>query len=80
MTLTVPPEIEEQITALAKASGRNPMALTAEALRAYVAREERIVAGIREGLAAAERGEFVPHDEVFDKLEKKLLDKYGTRA
>ncbi len=62
MTLTVPPDIEEQITALAKASGRNPKVLAAEALRAYVAREERIVAGIRNGIEAAERGEGIPHE------------------
>jgi predicted transcriptional regulator len=80
MTLTVPPEIEEQLTALGKATGRNPKALAAEALRAYVAHEERIIAGIRKGIEAAERGEGTPHDEVFAKLEKKLLDKYGIRV
>ena len=51
-----------------------------DAVTAYVAREERIMAGIREGIEAAERGEGTPHDEVFAKLEKKLLDKYGVRV
>jgi predicted transcriptional regulator len=69
MTLTVPPDIEEQITALAKASGRNPKALAAEALRAYVAREERIIAGIRKGIEAAERGEGIPHDQFMAELD-----------
>ncbi len=74
MTLTVPTDIEKRIAALAKDTGRNPDIMTADALRAYVAREERIVASIRDGIAAADRGELVPHEQVVAGLDAIIAD------
>lgn len=38
------------------------------------------LAAVQEGKDAAARGEGTPHEDVFAKLEKKLLDKYGIRV
>lgn len=74
MTLTVPPELEQQITALAKDTGRNPRALAAEALREYIARQERILAGIREGQEQARRGEGVAHKDFMAELSAMIAE------
>ncbi len=74
MTLTIPPELEQQLTALAKETGRNARVLAAEALRQYLAREERTIARIRLGIAAAERGDGIPHAQVMAELDEILAD------
>ena len=74
MHLVVAPELEETIKALARETGRDPQELTDNALRRYVEREAEIVAGIRRGIEAADRGEVVPHDEVVARMEAKLAD------
>jgi predicted transcriptional regulator len=78
MSLTVRPDLEKQIAAVA--GQRDPQAVLDDMIAAAVEGEERIIAGIREGIASAERGELIPHAVVFAKLEKKLLDKYGVRV
>ena len=43
-------------------------------IAAGVAREQRIVAGIRKGLEQAERGEGVPHAQVIAELDEILAE------
>jgi predicted transcriptional regulator len=70
MTLTVHPELEKKLAAVA--GTRDPQTMLEDALAAYVAREERIVAGIRKGLEQAERGEGIPHTQVMAELDEIL--------
>lgn len=42
MSITVPADSEEQINALAEASGREPVALVADAIRRYVEHGARL--------------------------------------
>ncbi len=63
-TLEIRPDIRAGLHALAKETHRAEADMLNEALAAYVARERRILADIREGLAQAERGEFVPDEEM----------------
>lgn len=70
MSITVPADSEEQINALAEASGREPLALVADAIRRYVEHEADVIAKIRAGLAEADRGETVDHEDVMAELEE----------
>ncbi len=63
-TLEIRPDLKEQIDALAAATHRSETDLANEAVSLYLARERRILADIKEGLAQAERGEFVPDEEM----------------
>jgi predicted transcriptional regulator len=69
MSITVPADSEEQIIALAEASGRKPEALVADAIRRYIEREADVIAKIRTGLADADRGETFAHEDVMEELE-----------
>jgi predicted transcriptional regulator len=80
MALTVSPELEKRLTAVASSMARDPQEVFEGMLAGCVEDEERIAAAIRAGIESAERGEGTPHDEVFAKLERKLLDKYGVRV
>jgi toxin ParE1/3/4 len=72
MALSIRPEIEEQLVALAGVTGRSPQELTDEALRHFVEREAEIVTKIRRGIEAADRGEVVSHGAVIQKLKARL--------
>jgi predicted transcriptional regulator len=78
MTLTVHPDLEKKLAAIA--GQRDPQAVLDEIVEGYVEDEADFMAAVQEGKDAAARGELIPHDEVFAKLEKKLLDKYGVRV
>ena len=69
MDVPLSPELEATLTHLASQSGRDAQALVQEAVQRLVDRAEWFVHEVDAGLAAAERGEFVNHDEV-----GKLLD------
>lgn len=63
-TLEVRPDLKVQLDHLAEASHRSESDLANEALTLYLAQQRRITARIQEGLAQAQRGEFVSDDEM----------------
>jgi len=72
MHLTVSLDLEQQLVALADASGRNPQEMTDKALRQYIAREAEIIAKIRNGVAQADRGQTSPHADVMARIDARL--------
>jgi len=63
-SLTIRPDIRAGLHALAEESQRTETDILNEALAAYLAHERWAMARLREGLAQAERGEFVPEEEM----------------
>ncbi|MDD5365027.1 MAG: CopG family transcriptional regulator [Gallionellaceae bacterium] len=63
-TLEIQPEIRADLHALAEEIHRGETEILNEALAAYLAHERRAIARMREGLAQAEKGEFVPDDQM----------------
>lgn len=63
-TIEIRPEIRAGIHALATETHRGEVDLVNEALGAYLAHERWAIARMRDGLAQAQRGEFVPEDEM----------------
>jgi len=62
--LEIRPEIRAGLHDLAMETQRGEAEMLNEALTAYLARERWAIARMREGLAQAERGEFVPDEQV----------------
>lgn len=63
-TLEIRPDLKEQLDHLAEESHRSESDLANEALALYLAQQRRIAARIQEGLAQAQRGEFVSDEEM----------------
>lgn len=63
-TFEIRPELKIQLDHLAEESHRSESDLTNEALSLYLAQQRRITARIQEGLAQAQRGEFVADEEM----------------
>ncbi|MDD2699701.1 MAG: CopG family transcriptional regulator [Sideroxydans sp.] len=63
-TLEIRTDLKDQLDHLAETSHRSEIELANEALSLYLAQQRRITARIQEGLAQAQRGEFVSDDEM----------------
>jgi len=63
-TLEIQPEIRADLHALAEELHRGETEILNEALTAYLVHERWVLVRLQEGLAQAERGEFVPDGQV----------------
>jgi predicted transcriptional regulator len=63
-TLRIDPADKERLEALARSTGRSRSFLAAEAIKAYLDINEWQVSGIRDAMAATDRGEGVSHEAV----------------
>jgi len=66
------PEKEAQLAQIAAQKGLNPDELVQQVLSRHLEDDKHFVEAINIGLAAAERGEFVEHEEVGKKLKQIL--------
>jgi predicted transcriptional regulator len=62
--MNVPVQLETRLEALAQNTGRPADTLLCEAIERYAEEEERFLEAMKEGIAAADRGEFVDNEEV----------------
>ncbi|GAB6042750.1 CopG family ribbon-helix-helix protein [Endothiovibrio diazotrophicus] len=67
----------DRLDRLARVEQRGRDQLLAEALEAFATSEERAVAAIEEGVAAADRGEFAADDEVRARFARWGVDVDG---
>lgn len=63
-TLEIRPELKMQLDHLAEEIHRSENELANEAVALYLAQQHRIIGRIQEGLAQAQRGEFVTDEEM----------------
>ena len=66
------PEQEARISQIASHNGVNAEQLVKDATMRLLKEDERFRAAVREGIAAADRGEFVEHEEVWARIESIL--------
>ncbi len=63
-TLNIRPDIRAGLLALAEETHRGETEMLNEALATYLAHERWAITRMREGLAEADRGEFVPDEQM----------------
>jgi predicted transcriptional regulator len=64
MEIPLAPDLQAKLSRLAVQQGRPTEALVVEAVERLVNHDEWFLSEVEKGLAAADRGEFVDHDEV----------------
>jgi len=70
MEVRFDPDLQAKLTRLATEQGRDTEALVVEAVKRMISYDEWFLQAVEKGLAAADRGEFVAHEDV-----KKLIDR-----
>jgi predicted transcriptional regulator len=72
MELRLQPEKEAQLAEIAAQKGLDPDELARQVLSRYLEDDTHFIEAVNIGLAAAERGDFVEHEEVGKKLRQIL--------
>ena len=72
MTIRLSQEAKDALGRIAAVTRRTNSYLAAEAIEAYVAREQAIVEGIRAGLDDLQAGRTVNHDAAMARLEATI--------
>ncbi len=72
MELRLQPEKEAQLAQIAAQKGLDPDELARQVLSRYLEDNTHFIEAVNIGLAAAERGDFVEHEEVGNKLKEIL--------
>lgn len=80
MTIRVSPETKRKLERIAGETRRSKSFLAAEAVSAYVERELEIIDGIRRGMADAEAGRVVPHDQAMAQIHAVIDAAEAKRA
>ena len=75
MEIQLSPEKEAQLQQLAARTGRDTAQLVQEAVDRLLDYETWFIQEVEKGLAAAERGDLLEHEEVVERIEKYLQEK-----
>ena len=72
MDVRLQPEKEAQLAQIAAQKGLKTDELAQQILSRYLEDDKRFIEAVNIGIAAADRGEFVEHDEVRARIQKIL--------
>jgi predicted transcriptional regulator len=75
MEVPLNPDVQAKLTRLAAQRGSDAEMLAREAIERFVDYDEWFVREVEKGLASADRGEFLTHEEVGVRIEKRLAGK-----
>jgi predicted transcriptional regulator len=70
MEVNLNPDLQARLAHLAAQQGRDTEALVLEAVERLVDYDEWFIREVEKGLAAADRGEFIDHDEIGRRINR----------
>ena len=73
------PDMQAKLARLAAEQGRNTEALVQEAIARFVDYDDWFIREVEKGLASADRGELLTHEDVGAWLEKLIVEKQAHR-
>jgi predicted transcriptional regulator len=71
MEVDLTPDLEAKLASLAAEQGRDTKALVREAVERFVSYDEWFIREVEKGLAAADRGEFIEHEEIGKLIDRR---------
>ena len=71
MEVDFTPDLQAKLTRLAAEQGRDTKTLVQEAVERLVNYDEWFIREVEKGLAAADRGEFVEHEEIGKRIDRR---------
>ena len=75
MEVHLAPDLQAKLLRVAAERGRDAETLAKEAIERFVNYDEWFLSEVERGLSQIDRGEVLTHEEVGDRLEKRLLEK-----
>jgi predicted transcriptional regulator len=74
MQITLTPEQETRLAELAARDGRALDDIAREAIERYLVDDAKFASAVMKGLASLDRGEFVSHEDVRERIERLLSE------
>ena len=74
MEVKFDPELQERLARAAKKQGRNSEALVVEAVERLLSDDDWFIVEVEKGIAAADRGELIEHEEVRKIVDRRYPD------
>lgn len=71
MEVEFTPDLEAKLTRLATEQGRDTKTLVREAVERFVNYDQWFIGEVEKGLAAADRGEFIEHEEIGKHIDRR---------
>lgn len=72
MEVNFTPDLETKLARIAAQQGRDMDELIQDVLNQYLDDEVRFIEAVHKGIACADRGDLMGHDEVIDRIEKRF--------
>ncbi len=72
MEVHFPPEIESRLQQVAGANGKDAEQLVMDTVARMLENQARFIAGVQRGIEQADRGEFVEHQDVLNRIARLL--------
>ena len=66
------PDVQAKLTQRATQQGRNPDEVVQDVVASYFEEEDRFIEAVKRGEAALERGEFLTHEQMGERLRRFL--------
>jgi predicted transcriptional regulator len=66
------PDVESRLRQVARANGKDAEQLVRDTVTQMLERQALFVAGVNQGIAQAERGEVIDHDDVAKRITRLL--------
>jgi predicted transcriptional regulator len=79
MEVHLTPDVQAKLARIAAQQGRDTEALAEEAIVRFVDYDEWFIREVEKGLASADRGELLTHEEVGTRLETLIAEKQSRR-
>ena len=70
MEVHFPPEIETRLQQVALANGKDAEQLVKDTVARMLENQARFIDGVEKGIAAAERGELIDHEDVVKRINR----------
>ena len=74
LTVRLPDEIHSRLNAMSKSTMRPAADLAEEAIAAFVESEAEIIAGIERGIADADAGRLVDHEDAMRRIRSTIAN------
>jgi predicted transcriptional regulator len=79
MEVHLNPDVQAKLSRIAAARGSDAELLAREAIERFVDYDEWFIREVERGIASADRGELLSHEEVGARLEKRIAEKQSRQ-
>ena len=70
MEVHFPPDVETRLKQVAVANGKDAEQLVRDTVARMLENQARFIAGVQRGIEQADRGEFVEHKDVLNRIDR----------